>query len=73
MFIRFVLAKTVITYGLDLMLAIFSIIQGVVETIMETSGLGVTTQTILPTEMITAIESCGFFESIPLWAVTLIR
>ena len=43
------------------MLAIFSIIQGVVETIMETSGLGVTTQTILPTEMITAIESCGFF------------
>ncbi len=55
------------------MLAIFSIIQGVVETIMETSGLGVTTQTILPTEMITAIESCGFFESIPLWAVTLIR
>ena len=63
----------VITYGLDLMLAIFSIIQGVVETIMETSGLGVTTQTILPTEMITAIESCGFFESIPLWAVTLIR
>ena len=73
MFIRFVLAKTVITYGLDLMLAIFSIIQGVVETILETSGLGVTTQTILPTEMITAIESCGFFESIPLWAVTLIR
>ena len=73
MFIGFVLAKTVITYGLDLMLAIFSIIQGVVETIMETSGLGVTTQTILPTEMITAIESCGFFESIPLWAVTLIR
>ena len=73
MFIRFVLAKTVITYGLDLMLAIFSIIQGVVETIMDTSGLGVTTQTILPTEMITAIESCGFFESIPLWAVTLIR
>lgn len=71
--IRFVLAKTIITYGLDLMLAIFSVIQGVVETIMETSGLGITTQTTLPTEMITAIESCGFFESIPLWAVTLIR
>ena len=26
----------------------------------------------LPTEMIKAIEDCGFFESIPLWAVTLI-
>ncbi len=26
----------------------------------------------LPDEMATAIEACGFFESIPLWAVTLI-
>ena len=26
----------------------------------------------MPDEMITAIEECGFFESIPLWAVTLI-
>ena len=54
------------------MLAIFRIVQGVVQTIIDTSGLGVTAQTTLPTEMITAIESCGFFESIPLWAVTLI-
>ena len=29
-------------------------------------------QTTLPAEMVTTIESCGFFESIPLWAVTLI-
>jgi len=55
------------------MLAIFKIIQGVVQTIMQTAGLGEVTQTTLPQEMITAIESCGFFESIPLWAVTLIR
>ena len=27
---------------------------------------------MLPQEMISAIEDCGFFESIPLWAVTLI-
>lgn len=27
---------------------------------------------VLPTEIITAVEDCGFFESIPLWAVTLI-
>lgn len=40
---------------------------------MDTAGLGEATQTTLPQEMITAIESCGFFESIPLWAVTLIR
>lgn len=27
---------------------------------------------MLPTEIVTAIEDCRFFESIPLWAVTLI-
>lgn len=26
----------------------------------------------LPSEIVTAIDECGFFESIPLWAVTLI-
>ena len=62
----------VITYGLELMLSIFKIIQGVVQTIMNTAGLGSATQTTLPTEMVSAIENCGFFESIPLWAVTLI-
>lgn len=72
LFIRFVLSKAVITYGLELMLAIFRIVQGVVQTIMTSAGLGDTVQTTLPQEMITAIESCGFFESIPLWAVTLI-
>lgn len=72
LFIRFVLTKTVITYGLELMLAIFKITQGIVQTIMTNAGIGSTTQTVLPQEMINAIESCGFFESIPLWAVTLI-
>lgn len=73
LFIRFVLAKTVITYGLELMLAIFKITQGVARTIMEIASLSGVAQTTLPQEMITAIESCGFFESIPLWAVTIIR
>ncbi len=27
---------------------------------------------VLPQEIVTAVEECGFFESIPLWAVTLI-
>ena len=55
------------------MLAIFKITQGIVQTIMSNAGIGGATQTVLPQEMITAIESCGFFQSIPLWAVTLIR
>lgn len=60
LFIRFILAKTVITYGLELMLAIFDITQGVVSKIMETAGLGGVAQSTLPQEMITAIESCRF-------------
>ena len=71
-FIRFALAKGVVTYGLDLMLALFSIVQGVVSTIMNSAGLGALQDTILPSEIVTAIEECTFFESIPLWAVTLI-
>lgn len=72
LFIRFVIAKTIVTYGLELMLAIFRIVQGLVSTIMTSVGFGSATQTILPTEIISAIEGCGFFDSIPLWAVTLI-
>ena len=72
LFIRFAIAKIVVTYGLDLMLSLFKIIQGVISTIITASGLGGTTSTTLPQEIITAVEKCGFFESIPLWAVTLI-
>lgn len=72
LFIRFAVAKGVITYGLELMMAFLSVIQGVISTIMNSAGFGTATTTILPTEIVTAIEDCGFFESIPLWAVTLI-
>ena len=72
LFIRFAIAKIVVTYGMDLMMAIFKIVQGIVQTIMETAGLGNAVSASLPQELITTIESCGFFESIPLWAVTLI-
>ena len=72
LFIRFVLAKAVITHGLELLLSFFTIIQGVMGTIMTTAGFEKITKTKLPDEVITAIEETGFFESIPLWAITLI-
>lgn len=72
LFIRFVIAKVVVTYGMDLLLSIFKIVQGVISTIMTTSGFSSASATTLPQEIVTAVESCGFFESIPLWAVTLI-
>ena len=71
-FIRFAIAKGVVTYGLELMMALFNIVQGVTSTIMQTAGFGRTEDTVLPDEIIEAVEDCGFFESIPLWAVTLI-
>ena len=72
LFIRFAIAKGVITYGMELMLSLFEIVQGIIVSMMALSGMSQFQNTTLPQEMITTIESCGFFESIPLWAVTLI-
>ena len=72
LFIRFALAKGVVTYGLQLMMALFNIVQGLVSTIMTAAGFGTAQKTVLPAEIVTAVESCGFLDSIPLWAVTLI-
>lgn len=72
LFVRFALAKGVISHGMELMMALLSIVQGVISSIMNAAGFGSPQETVLPTEIITAVEGCGFFESIPLWAVTLI-
>ena len=72
LFVRFAIAKGVISHGLELMMALFNIVQGVIGTIMRTAGFGTAQQTVLPNEIVEAVEDCGFFESIPLWAVTLI-
>ena len=72
LFIRFAIAKGVVTYGLELMMAIFDIVQGMISTIMKSADVFGNNKATLPKEMISAIEDCGFFESIPLWAVTLI-
>ena len=72
LFVRFAIAKGVITYGLELMMALYTIVQGVVSRIMATSGLGSAGETVLPEEIVTAVENVDFFNSIPLWAVTLI-
>ena len=71
-FIRFVLAKTAITYALDIMTGIFSICGGVVSTIGSSMGGMTQVAATLPTEITTAIEDIGFFASIPLWLVTLL-
>ena len=72
LFIRFAIAKIVVTYGMELMLAIFKISQGMVSKIISLSNISGSTNSVLPSSIISSIEACGFFESIPLWAVTLI-
>ena len=72
LFIRFALAKAIITYGMELMKALLSIIQGIIGTIMNSAGFGSPSAAAMPEEIITAIEDCGLVESIPLWAITLI-
>ena len=61
LFIRFAIAKGVVTYGLELMMALFNIVQGLVSTIMNEAGFGTAQQTVLPQESVTAIEGCGLF------------
>ena len=66
------LAKAAVGYGLTLMLTLFSIIQGMVSTIITESGLSGSSGTTLPQEIIDKINDVGFWESVPLWVVTLL-
>ena len=59
-FVRFALAQGAVTYGLELMMTLFSIAQGAVSTIMDASGLTAMSDTALPDEMVTIIEDVGF-------------
>lgn len=72
LFIRFAIARGLVVYGMELMNAVFEIVQGIIIQITQTVGLGSATQTIIPQEIIDAVNNCGFMESIPLWAVTLL-
>lgn len=72
LFIRFILAKAVVSYGLDLMMALFRIVQGVISTTMDTAGLTAQAAVTMPEEMEAAIQALTFWQSIPTWAVSLI-
>lgn len=71
-FVRFAAAKVAVSYGMELMNAIFDICGGVVQTVMGSVGGAVETTATLPSELVEAIESIGFLESIPLWLVTIL-
>ena len=68
----FVLAKLGITYGMDLLVNIFDVCNGIVATAAGSIG-GLTGASVaLPQEIADAIGDVGFLASIPLWLVTLL-
>ena len=72
MLVRFCLAKALVTYGLEIMMALLNIVQGINGRILSAAGFIKPSPTFLPLEIVRAVESCDFLSSIPLWAVTLI-
>ena len=73
MFVRFVCAKIAITYGMELMLTLFRITQGIVTTIMGNAGIGSGQAPLsVPPEIVQAVQDIGFFDSIGPWIISLI-
>ena len=72
LFIRFAIAKGLITYGMDLMTKAFTVGQGIMGSIMRSSGISAGEGSALPEEIVNSISEVTFIDSIPLWAVTLI-
>lgn len=71
-FIRFAGAKVAVGYAMEIMLAVFHICGGIVNSVMSGMGGMVGAGSSLPTEMVTAIEGIGFLQSIPLWLVSFL-
>ena len=59
LFLRFVLAKAAVQYGLELMLAVFDIVQGIVSRAMGAAGTGGLAPTTLPQEIVDKINAVG--------------
>ncbi|MBR6802124.1 MAG: hypothetical protein IKM61_10330 [Eubacteriaceae bacterium] len=70
-FIRFAVAKGVVTYGMDIFTALTDMTRGIISRILSESALTAGTEYALPAEIITLVEELSFFESIPLWFISL--
>jgi hypothetical protein len=70
-FVRFAIAKGLVTYGMELMLALLEIGQGILSTVMSAST-SVIADSILPESISTAVEECSLLPSIGILAVSLV-
>lgn len=71
-FIRFAAAKIMVGHAMEIMLAVFEIVGGVVSAAMNSIAGGVSSAAHLPAEIVAAIDDLSFLESIPLWLVSLL-
>ena len=70
--LRFLLAKAVLTHGMDLMLGLFAVTRGLIAGILEAAGIAGSGGFSLPGAVAEAVEKCDFWQSIPLWTVTIL-
>ena len=63
LFIRFAVARILVTYGMDFVVAIFKIVQGIVTTIMAKSSFQATAME-LPSTIVDAINNCHLYQYI---------
>ena len=55
LFVRFILAKAIITQGMELMTTLFGIVQSGIASIMTAAGVSSATDTVLPDDLVSAI------------------
>ena len=72
LFIRFAVAKAVVTYSMDLMTGVYRIVQGILTSISGHVGSFVTDGARVPDAIQQKIMECSFLDSIPLWIVSVI-
>lgn len=70
--IRFVAAKTLVGYSMDIMLKVFEVCNGVVSQVAGSMGGISQAMVTLPAQIQTEIANVGFLASIPLWLVTIL-
>ena len=72
LFIRFAVAKAVVTYSMDLMTGVYRIVQGILTSISGHVGSFITDGARVPDVIQQNIMECSFLDSIPLWIVSVI-
>lgn len=65
------IARGLVVYGMDIMTSCFEIVQGIIQQIVSIRNISGEIATV-PQEIVDAVSDLGFFEGIPLWAITFI-